>query len=294
MFFTGGQSQGVMRSDNHREEEVTTGKSASKRDPADFIVIEIPSEGELRVKPIGLSAAVPGFSSPSSVWPELPKQVLHSLYIYRRTRPYQFSSFACPCSRDPGSAFPSLPPQPTNQPTSLCVCFYLSFLLVYSYLIFFLYLSFFQFESRGDSLGSRLPTNIDLRFACLADVSLSRSLLLSSPFSSQGSQFSTIQMHHPTLCNSFFFSRNALLFSFYALPCSVFQLSASRYYSKAAKALSFVSEINRPMPLNNIYSVYPWFLVRATLLVLVYSATLIYSLHFSHSFCTFYIPPRER
>lgn len=118
MFFTGGQSQGVMRSDNHREEEVTTGKSASKRDPADFIVIEIPSEGESRVKPIGLSAAVPGFSSPSSVWPELPKQVLHSLYIYRRTRLYQFSSFACPCSRDPGSAFPSLPSQPTNQPTN--------------------------------------------------------------------------------------------------------------------------------------------------------------------------------
>jgi hypothetical protein len=32
----------------------------------------------------------------------------------------------------------------------------------------------------------------------------------------------------------------------------VFQPSASRYYSKAAKALSFISEINQPMLLNNI------------------------------------------
>jgi hypothetical protein len=70
-----------MDSESHREGEVTTGKSASgKRDSPDFIVIEIPSEEEVGVKPIGLSAAVPGFFSPSSVWPELPKQVLYSLY----------------------------------------------------------------------------------------------------------------------------------------------------------------------------------------------------------------------
>jgi hypothetical protein len=74
---------------------------------------------------------------------------------------------------------------------------------------------------RGDSLGSRLPTNIDLRFACLAvSLSLSRSLLLSSPISSQGSQFSTIQMHHPTLCNRLFFrATHFSLFMHYHAPC---------------------------------------------------------------------------
>lgn len=196
-----------MGSASHAGEQVTTEEKSTSSDPPDFIVIEIPSEGEAGAKPIGLSAAAPPFSSPSPLWPELSKQVL---YNYTFQQYINFPPFAWAV-------------QPTTRLSlSLCVCFYL-FLFSSVFLLAFIRASFSseslssrrgprRLARRGDSLGSRLPTNIDLRFACLLASPISSQALLNSP--------SSKPLSVPLFFYFFIyiFFRNAL-FSFYALTC---------------------------------------------------------------------------
>jgi hypothetical protein len=228
------------------EKSTSLSSSRSSSDPVDFIVIEIPAEGRRGAKPIAWSAAAPAPAPQqrSSVWPELSKQVLYTQLWTLHTQSINFHS--------PSPVVAVAVSNPNDR--SLLS----RFIFIFSRRPTTLLPAWRWWRFFSLPLDSR--QNIDLRFACLPVVSPSLSFFFPGSYSSlsltRSQPFFSV---HVCWGSSFlflfvlFFFRQPL-FTFYALTCSCVSwapFSAALIFRKRAKAPLAISEINRPMLLNN-------------------------------------------